>query len=117
MLLQRREFQHNNVPDYIEFHAEVAVNKFVPGSCYITPRDHRFPRFQFATEVPDRLAYNFELPNDRTLDHLIAEERRPAAGGETLDPRNSLKNVIKIKFVALAHSGRASARMRALSFG
>jgi len=117
MLLERGKFPHHNVPDHIEFHAEVAMNQLVTGSRYITLRDHRFARFQFAAEVPDRLADNFDLPNDRTLDHLIAEERLTTAGRETLDQRDRLKNVFKIKFVALAHSGRASARMRALSFG
>lgn len=53
---------------------------------------------------------------DAELDDL-PEEHRATGGGESLDQRDSLKNVFKIKLVALAHSGRASARMRALSFG
>ena len=87
MLLESGKFLHDNVPDHIELHAEIAVNQLVTGSRNITPPDHRFARFQFAAEVPDRLPDNFELSNDRTLDHLIAEEHRATGGGESLDQR------------------------------
>lgn len=107
----------DNVPDYIELHAEISVYQFIAGSRYITPPDCRFAHFQFAAEVSDRLADNFNLSNDRALDHLISEEHRATAGSESLDQRDSLKNMLEIKFVAPAHRGLASARMRALSFG
>ena len=67
MLLERREFLHDNIPDDLEFHAKVGMNQLVASSRNIAPRDHRLARF--------------------------------------------------LKVVALAHSGRASARIRALSFG
>jgi len=117
MLFEGWKFPHDNVPDHIEFHAEVAVDQFVTGSRYITPRDRRFARSQFTTKVPDRFADNFELPNDRALDHFITKERLATPGGEALYQSDRLKNVVKIKFIALVHSGRASARMRALSLG
>lgn len=88
MVLERGELMHDNVPDHIELHAEVAVNQLVTGSRYVAPPNHRFARFQFATEVPDRLTDNFELPNDRTLDHLVTEEHGATAGGESLDQRD-----------------------------
>ena len=66
--------------------------------------------FGILRQVLDRLANDFELPDERVLSHFVCHERITAGTCVLLDVLNGFEDVPEVDAIVL-HKGRTSARM------
>ena len=75
-----RQVALDDLPNQIEFHAEIAVNQRVPHPADLLPGDIGMTSPQFRGEALDRFTNDFDIADDRVLSLGVREEGFAARG-------------------------------------